>query len=149
MWMCCKCEGVFEVQGEPHDCKPRDRSAGIKSGLLIFKHDAIPGQASRTLEATAELDGEQFPARQMICRAMQFVTLPSEAATWGLDSVKVGDNEQLQVSGPIPMAVFHPPRAPLLKIQTQTVMQRTTITVTNLSERTRPFRCTMLGRFCP
>jgi hypothetical protein len=147
--MCCQCEGVFDVQEQPHDCKPRDRPAGIKPGLLIFKHPAIPGRASMTLEATAELDGEQFPARQMLCKAVHFVKLPPEPGTWGLEGVEVDGTEQLAVAGPIPMSVYHPERAPQLNIATQKVTGRTTITVVNLSERTRPFGCTMLGRFVP
>lgn len=148
MWMCCQCEGVFDVQAQPHDCKPRDRPPGIKPGLLIFKHDAIPGMGSMTLEATAELDGEQFPARLMICKAVHFVRLPPEAGTWGLEGIEVGGHEHLNIAGPIPMSAFLD-KAPPLNIDTQKVTERTTITVVNLSERTRAFACTMLGRFVP
>ena len=149
MWMCCQCEGVFDVQDEPHDCKPRERPPGIKPGLLIFEHDAVPPGASATLEATAELDGEQFPARQMLCKAVHFVRVPPEATTWGLEGIAIGGNKQLTGWGPIPMVIFARPDAPLLTIDTQKIMERTTITVANLSDKTRPFRCTMLGRFVP
>ncbi len=112
-----------------------------------------PGGSVELCDPTGAPYGEPDSyARCFNVRPVRFGLLPDPVKDWALNSVKVMGVEQFVGAiqpGGVPLAVFadangHPDD---LIFPTQTIGGRISITVTNISDSPKEFRCTMIGKF--
>ena len=126
--------------------RPEDHH-DLVMGELIFKSEKVvaPGE-SVDLEATAEVKGEIFPARQTMVKPMMDLNPPLPTGQWAVESIRIADGEQFFSTGPVPLEVFAANDGHH-SCEVQMTGQRTVMRVVNVGNEPALFEARMAARF--